>query len=113
MAQKKKISRDLIIIAGLSVITVLLWIGITVYQSLVSPTIPKVLQEQLRPIRPDFDTQVLNTLNLRRTISERDLENLPPRILRLVEEGQSSQAGSTASAALTTTPESSPGAQTL
>jgi len=108
MAKGKGVHRDIVIIAGLSVVTVAIWIGITVYLSLSISIVPKILQEQLRPIKPNFDTQVLNNLNLRKTISERELENLPPRALSLVKETTQKEPESTASAQLPTTPESSP-----
>jgi len=108
MAKKRGLNRDLVIVASLSVITIALWIGITVYQSLKTSTIPKVLQEQLRPLRSDFDTQVLNNLNLRRRLSAGELENLPPRVLTLVEETTSTQQPTSTASAEPSGPESSP-----
>jgi len=110
MAQRRSFNRDLVIIAGLSVVTVVLWIGVTVYRSLETTTIPKVLQEQLKPLRPDFDTRVLNNLNLRSRISDRELGTLPPRTLNLEGETALTQQPISTVAAGLTAPESSPAA---
>lgn len=110
MAVQKTVNRDLLFIAILSVVTVAAWIGLTVYLALRTPTTTKVLQEQLQPINPDFDTQVINALNLRETINQQDLDRLQPRALSLVEEGEKTSREATPSAPFLKTSEASPSA---
>lgn len=102
---KKKPNRDLLTIAIFTLITVIVWIGITVYQSFKISTTPKIVQEQLKPLRPDFDTEVIDALNLRRKISQEELDRLPPRILELGIEGASEIQESTYSAQPKAVPE--------
>lgn len=87
MVQKKrKAGQGIFIIAGLTTLTVFTWIGLDAYRSFKKSAVPKVLTEQLRALSPDFDTRTIEALETRMSISEKELDSLPPRRLKLVEE---------------------------
>lgn len=87
MVQKKrKAGQGIFIIAGLTTLTVFTWIGLDAYRSFKKSAVPKVLTEQLRIVSPDFDTETIEALETRVSISEKELDNLPPRRLKLVGE---------------------------
>ena len=98
LRNKKHYSYDLLFISILTLITVVIWVGLAVYQSLTTSTIPKVLEDQLRPIKSDFDTQVIDTLNLRKRITQQELDQLPPRMLEFEKEAAEEAEESTSSA---------------
>jgi len=98
LINKKHFSYDLLFISILTLITVVIWVGLTIYQSLTTSTIPKVLEDQLRPIKSDFDTQVIDTLNLRKRITQQELDQLPPRMLEFEKEAVEEAEESTSSA---------------
>ena len=106
MPQKQRWGRDLIIIAALALTTVVVWIGLSIYRSLKTSTIPKIIEEQLKPLNPEFDTQVINALHLRKQINQSELNRLPPRALSLVVGETEKTKTSTASAKPKSTPES-------
>ena len=112
MPKQKHYTHDLVIIAVLSVITVGVWIGFSVYQSLKTSTISKNLEVQLQPLNPDFDTQVINDLNLRKSINQTELGQLPVRVSHLVEETAKETPITTATAQLSEQQESSPSSET-
>lgn len=87
MIQKKpKAGQGIFIIAGLTTLTVFTWIGLDAYRSFKKSAVPKVLTEQLRSLNPNFDTNTIGSLGTRLTISEKELDSLPPRKLKLIEE---------------------------
>lgn len=98
MNHKRHYSQDLLIIASFTLITVIIWIGLTIYQSLKTPTIPKVLEDQLRPIKSDFDTQAIDALNLRKRVSQQELDQLPVRALEFETKETEKRRESTSSA---------------
>lgn len=61
--KKKKFSKDLLILAILTTITVFTWIGFDVYHAWTKTQIPQVLQEQMVPLDPKLDTKALENLS--------------------------------------------------
>lgn len=100
MLIKKHLNHDVLLISVLSVITITVWIGLAVYQSLHSPIVSKLLKEQLKPINSDFDTELINDLNLRTGIDENLFNQIPKNIkLDILEENGNLETNvSTASA---------------
>lgn len=62
MTKKAKISRDFLVLSILTLITILTWIGMEIYRSLVKSEIPKVLEEQLKPLNPEIEVTVFDML---------------------------------------------------
>ena len=58
-------------------IAVFVWIGFDFYKGLTKSSIPVVLQEQLKPLDPDFDINALESLKKRRYIKEEELDETP------------------------------------
>lgn len=60
-----KRQRDIIILLISVFIVTLAWIGFDLYHNAVTSTISTTLQQDIQPIDPDFDTQVIQTLKQR------------------------------------------------
>jgi hypothetical protein len=71
--KRSRLSRDILIILILTVITIFLWIGLEVVHILQNKDVPKVLQEQLEPLDPKIDTEVLNNLSAKNNYTKEDL----------------------------------------
>lgn len=54
----------LLILISISII-VLAWIGFSIYHNLITSTIPEVLNVQISPIKPTFDTKTISELKTR------------------------------------------------
>ncbi len=61
-------NRQLIILA-LLLIFVMVWIGGSVYHNLTKSTISEVTKQEILPINPTFDTNIIEDLKKRRVIS--------------------------------------------
>lgn len=59
-------SKDIIIILGLTLVVVVGWISADVYKALTETEAPVVTQEMLQPIDPELDLEVLEDLRSRR-----------------------------------------------
>jgi hypothetical protein len=66
--KSKTISQDFLIIAILTLITILAWVGTDIYRISTRKNIPRVLEEQLTPLSPKINTQILDQLGARRAI---------------------------------------------
>lgn len=55
-------SRDIIIILGLSLIVVAAWISVDVYKAVTETVAPVVSEETLQPVNPELDLEVINDL---------------------------------------------------
>ena len=79
MRQKNKISRDVLVISVLSLLTILVWIGMDVHRKLTQKEATEVLEEQLLPLDPKIDVEIINVL-------ESQLEAIPSSIPVVLEE---------------------------
>jgi hypothetical protein len=66
--KKNKAQKDILYIAISSFILVVLWIGFNLYHAHATSTIEPVLQLQIKPIDPSFDTAVIQKLKSRQNI---------------------------------------------
>ncbi|MDP2670877.1 MAG: hypothetical protein Q8P13_00185 [bacterium] len=57
------ISKNLTNILGLTLITLLVWVGFQVFQIFTTSSIPPATQKQLQPLNPNLDTALLEELN--------------------------------------------------
>ena len=60
-------SKDLVILGVLTLVTVLFWMVTEVLHTSQKSTITPILQQQIKPIVPTFDTQVIKILKERQT----------------------------------------------
>lgn len=58
--------RDLLLIAGFTFLTVLVWIVLSIYHLQVTSTITPALQKKIEPIEPLFDRKVINEIKAQR-----------------------------------------------
>ena len=58
-------SRDIIVILGLSLIVVAGWISVDIYKAVTETDTPVVRDELMAPINPELDFEVINDLKLR------------------------------------------------
>lgn len=60
--KKFELGKDYLILAILTLLTVLSWTALTIYQSAKRTTIPKVTQEQLTPLDPQLPVEVIEKI---------------------------------------------------
>lgn len=61
--------KDLIFISIVTLISVILWTGFSVYHNTVTSTIPEVLNIQISAIVPNFDTKTIDQLKTRNKVA--------------------------------------------
>jgi len=60
---------DILIILIPTFIFVLVWIGFSIYHSIIASTISEAVNMQILPINPNFDTKTIDSLKKRQNIS--------------------------------------------
>lgn len=70
-----KLGRDALTLAIMTLITVLTWVGFEVYRVAVKTTIPKVTQEQMKPLNSSLDRQTIENLKSNLAFSEEELNS--------------------------------------
>lgn len=73
MDDKFKLGKDALIFSILTLITVLTWVAFEVYRASVKITIPKVTQEQMISLNPTVNTNTIENLKTRLSLSEEEL----------------------------------------
>lgn len=76
-----KLGKDALILAIITLITVLTWIGFEVYWAVRRTTIPKVTQEQMRPLDPKIKTETIEKLKTNLWFSEEELNIVSPPVV--------------------------------
>lgn len=71
-----KFSKDVLVLAIMSLLTVLTWIGFEVYRAATESTIPRVTQEMLAPLKPTLDQETIEQLKESLTFTEEELNSL-------------------------------------
>lgn len=71
--------KDILIILILLFISVVAWIGTSIYHSMVNSTISETTKQDIAPIKPTFNTKSIDKLKERQNISPSfELENIIP-----------------------------------
>lgn len=70
----KRLSKDILILTILTVITVFTWIGVDVYRTLRRPTPPNIPAELLLPLNPKLETRVIDDLTNRQMFERETLK---------------------------------------
>ena len=82
----KKKAPNIVTISILTLITILLWIGASVWKLVVEETEIIVEEEILQPIDPTLDIQTLNSLNSKLYISPSQVSELVSQVEIIAEE---------------------------
>lgn len=80
MKKQKTLNQDVLILSILTLFTVLTWIAFDVLKTFQKTTVPKVLEEQLAPLNPNFDTKTLEDLKQKLSISQEELDSVPENV---------------------------------
>jgi hypothetical protein len=75
--KQHKISRELVLLATLTALTVFTWLFFDVYRALRKPSSLEVPAEQFLPLDPKLDTKVIESLSGRQMLTREEL-TLPP-----------------------------------
>lgn len=73
MKSKFKLGKDALILAILTLITVLTWVGFDVYQAAKKTTITKATQEQMRSLDPKINRKTIDSLKENLSFSQEEL----------------------------------------
>ena len=74
--RKIKTKKDVLMLAGLSVITVFTWIGLEIHWALKKDIVIKTLNKELRPLDSKLDLDFVKGLESRVNISQEDLSSV-------------------------------------
>lgn len=80
------VTRDWLVAVVLLVVIIFLWIGYGVYQALTTTRVPEPLKEQTRPLSIEIDRQILDELQGRLRLKDKELREDDRVILRQEEE---------------------------
>lgn len=81
MSKKVVFSSKLLVIGVFSLLAVGSWVGFEIYKNLTQTTVPKVLQEQIKPLETEIDDGVVIDLQNRRVFNEQLLNSVKSRAL--------------------------------
>jgi hypothetical protein len=67
-----------------SFVTVIIWVGLSLFRSQQATVIPEELQKLARPLNPNINLDVISRIEQKRAFSEAELSNFPVyRVIRL------------------------------
>ncbi len=61
----------------LTVFTVFTWLFLDIFRALTRSSVAPVLEEEIKPLDPDLDKKILDSLRQRKEIEAQDLESIP------------------------------------
>lgn len=102
--------KDILLLLVPSFIFVLAWMGFSIYHSFINSTIPEVLNIQILPISPSFDTTIISSLKNRTRVNP--IYEINPSIVSLGTESNS-QSQTSSSSAKPAVPTVTPAIKTL
>lgn len=85
--KRPKLSRELLTLAILTVMTVFTWMSFEIYRTLSYPAPLKIPQEQLEPLEPKLNLKVIEDLTKKETVSLEELNLTPPPSVATMNEG--------------------------
>lgn len=71
--KKFKLSKDILILSIITLITVLTWVGFEVWLAATKTTITKVTKEQLSPLNPNLSRETIESLKNNFSLSEEEM----------------------------------------
>jgi hypothetical protein len=93
-----KVRQEVYRVGLISLVSAVIWIGFDLYRAYSQTSVPKVLQQQLRPLNPSINIEQLSQLEKRIRLSESQLNSFVPILpegeaeLVVVSEGASREA---------------------
>lgn len=78
---EEKLKKDLFRLAMLTLITVLIWIGLSTYRALNKSQVKSVVKKQMIPLTPNLDLGTMEDIKKRRRVPTIDWGNLNPDLL--------------------------------
>jgi len=73
MESKLKLGTNVLIVAMMTLITALTWVGLEVYQSARKATILQATQEQMKALNPKINKEILSALKNNLSFSQEEL----------------------------------------
>lgn len=73
MMKKFKLGKDILILTIITFITVLTWVGFEVWLAATKTTITKVTQEQMSPLNPQINKQIVESLKDNLSLSQEEM----------------------------------------
>ncbi len=70
-----KLGKDALILAIMTLITAMTWVGLEVYRVSVKTTIPKITQEQMQSLNPSLDVKAIEDLKTNLSFSDEELNS--------------------------------------
>jgi len=77
MIIKNQVSKDILRILILTLITIFAWVAFDVYRVLSKDIQSEVLKEQTEPLNPELDLKIIEELNSRESPNEQDFARIP------------------------------------
>jgi hypothetical protein len=82
MAKRKRaFSSNILIVGVFSLLAVGSWVSFDIYRAIVKTTVPKSVQEEIKPLNPEIDSGLVNSLTSRKKYEEDYLNRLQPKFL--------------------------------
>ena len=93
MKIKKNSKKNVLRLVIFTTITIFSWIVFDIYRNISESSISQVLKEQLEPLNPNFNKEVLESLKKRKHITSKELDSIPEITqFEIVEETASPEA---------------------
>ncbi len=70
-----KLGKDALILAIMTLITAMTWVGLEVYRVSVKTTIPKITQEQMQSLNQSLDVKAIEDLKTNLSFSDEELNS--------------------------------------
>ncbi len=70
-----KLGKDALILAIMTLISAMTWVGLEVYRVSVKTTIPKITQEQMQSLNPSLDVKAIEDLKTNLSFSDEELNS--------------------------------------
>lgn len=74
MNNKFELGKDALIMAIMTLITILTWVGFDIYWAVKKTTIPKATQAQMAPLNPTINPKIINDLKDNLSFNEETLD---------------------------------------
>jgi len=72
--RKTRISREILLLAIFTTITVFTWISLDVFRAFSKKETPKIIQSQIKPLDPNLDNQVIEDLKKKKLFEFGEVE---------------------------------------
>lgn len=75
-----KLGKNILILSILTLLTVFSWIGFEIYRAYTKTTVPKIIQELIKPLNPAINRTAIEEIEKQFQPSEEELNILPTPI---------------------------------